>query len=229
MSVLHTHHVPSLIRKYWPLLLTIVAFVAASWVVNQHLPLLESVFEGHGPVIGLFLFISIGVAITMLPAASTLPLIPLGVALWGWPITAVLILLAWTIGAQLLFLLVRFFRQTRYGHWLEVPQLQSARHLVEQRGLVHAMLLRLVVEGDVLSYAFALFSTINGWRYFGQSLLTTVPTAIIYTYVGSMPLVLQLTAAALVVAMMLVRRYGFALHLHGMGLWRSFKPSLAIA
>lgn len=200
-----TSLVRTLLRQYWPLPLAILLFAAMSYGINTNADLLQTIFAGRDSIGAIMLFLALGVVVSMIPWASTLPFIPLGVALWGWPITSILMLAIWVIGGHVLFEVVRLLHYTRFASWLNVPQAQAARRLVENRNVVHSALLRFVVEGDVMSFAYASFSHIGRWEYFRLSLLATIPTAIVYTYVGSLSWQLQLAAALLVVLMLLGR------------------------
>ncbi len=217
------------LRQYWPLPIAILLFAAMSYGMNTHADVLQQIFSGWDSFGAIVLFVALGVIVSMVPWASTLPFIPLGVALWGWPVTSALMLAIWVIGGQLLFEIVRLLHHTRFASLLNVPQTRAARRLVDNRGLVHSALLRLLVEGDVMSFAYATFSGIGRWEYLRLSLVATIPTAIVYTYVGSLSWQLQLAAAALIVLLLLVnwllKRAGCRPGQAFRRSWRCFMPT----
>ncbi|MBP9751204.1 MAG: VTT domain-containing protein [Candidatus Peribacteraceae bacterium] len=197
-----------LLKQHWPLLLAALIVVASAWLSHTHAAALQSLFLGYGVLAGVGLFLLCGVLLTLVPGATTLPLIPIGVALWGWPATVALMLAVWLLGGQILFELVRLLKRTRFARWLQFSHAHSVRALVEEKTLLQAVLLRLVVEGDVLSYAFGLFSTMGSLEFFRHSLVATLPAAVVYTVVGSLPLLIQLSVVVLAAAAFAACRWG---------------------
>jgi hypothetical protein len=117
-------------------------------------------------------------------------------------------LAVWLLGGQILFELVRLLKRTRFAGRLELPENHAVRALVEENTLLQAALLRLVVEGDVLSYAFGFFSTMGSLEFFRHSLVATLPAALVYTAVGSLPLLVQLSVVVLAAGAFAACRWG---------------------
>jgi len=202
----NTAGVINVLRKHWPTLLAVLMFIGISTLVQMNIDSLLVMFEAVSPLIGVLLFLFVGIGISLIPSASTLPLIPLAVTLWGWPVAALLILLVWTIGGQILFLTVRFLGKPRVTKMIPSKNINAIGGFVEGKGVFSSMLVRFVVDGDILSYAFALFSNIKSWRYFGMSLVSSIPAALMYAYVGNTSFWLQIALMVMVFALFVVHK-----------------------
>ncbi len=190
-----------LLRQHRHLLIALAAFAAVSAAVQMNVEWLQAVFQASPPGVSVALFILLGVALVIIPTASILPFMPIAVAFWGWPLAAVLTLVAWVIGGQILFEAARRFGRPLVAKVLPARALSAAAGIV-RGGFLHSVLVRTVLHGDLVSYAFGLFSGVGRVEYAAVSAIGVAPAAVLYAYLGSLPLWIQLSALAAVGALL---------------------------
>ncbi len=180
-----------LTRTSWPLLGAFALFIVVSLVTQAHVADLQALFGSVHPAVSIGLFVLLGILLVVIPFASILPFMPIAVALWGWPVTAALTVVAWVAGGQILFEVARVFGKPVVSKVLSPSQLRTFSRIVGGKGLLHAILIRLVVHGDMISYAFGLFTSMRRSEFLLTSAVGVLPAAVIYAYLGSMPFIVQ--------------------------------------
>ena len=191
-----------LLKHIIPVLLSILLFVGISFYVREHLDAFRSLMEGaHG--YGKVAYVGLGVLSVVIPFASILPFVPVAVALWGWQTAAVLTCAAWVIGGQILFIFARKLGKPFVTRMLPESQMATLLRLVRDRGFLHSVLIRLVFHGDIISYAFGIFTHISGLRFFLVTVLAAAPSATAYAYYGSLPVAYQLGIGGIVILLLL--------------------------
>ena len=126
-----------------------------------------------------------GVAVVAAPV-TTLPLIPLAVGMWGWPITGVLSIIGWTVGAQIAFFLARRYGKKFVQRLISLERFSEFEKRFSTNNLFWTVvLLRMTVPVDVLSYALGLFSSMTSRSYFFATVIGITPFAFIFSYLGS--------------------------------------------
>ena len=111
-------------------------------------------------------------------------------------------MIAWVLGGQILFEISRSYGKLQIAKVLSASQIKKLSHMVEGKGLLHAILVRMVVHGDMVSYAFGLFTNIPRWEFGIVSAIGVAPAAILYAYFGSLPTLFQFGMIAAVVIML---------------------------
>ncbi|MDB4977961.1 MAG: hypothetical protein JWM56_147 [Candidatus Peribacteria bacterium] len=196
MFSMHTQTVLPILRKIWPAIPAFVIFIGVSYLLQSHLTTLEPLLKGSSPALGMFLYVLLGIATVAIPFGSLLPFIPIAVLLWGWLPTAFLTLLSWVLGGQILFEASRYFGKPLIGKYMQSSRLDSIAHLV-QGNFLHSLFIRMIVHGDIVSYAFGIFTTIGRWEFLAVTALGVAPGAFMYAYFGSLPFQYQLGMALL--------------------------------
>jgi len=124
---------------------------------------------------------------------STVPLIPLASHLWGWTIAGMLSIVGWVIGAQIAFILARWFGKPFVERIFPLKKLHTFENNFSDKNLFWTVaLLRIIVPVDILSYAIGLFSEMNSTPFFFATLIGVTPFAFIFAYAGTLPVRLQL-------------------------------------
>jgi uncharacterized membrane protein YdjX (TVP38/TMEM64 family) len=179
-------------QKFWPFILGICLFVVVSTIVHRYLPFLTNILtEGPSKSYGMTAYVLLGMASVVIPFASLIPVIPVAVALWGWKTTALLTILAWVLGGQILFELARHLGKSWVKKLIPAAQLDTVHAMIRDKNIFHAILIRTVIHGDIVSYAFGILTDISRWEFMLVTALGVAPSAIIYSLYGSMPLHLQ--------------------------------------
>ncbi len=187
-----------ILKHIIPVLLSILLFVGISFYVREHLDAFRLLMQGaHG--YGKAAYVGLGVLSVVIPFASILPFVPAAVALWGWQTAAVLTCAAWVIGGQILFVFARTFGKPFVTKMLPESQMTMLQELVRDKGFMHSVLIRFVFHGDIISYAFGIFTHISGVRFFFVTLLASAPSATAYAYYGSLPISYQLGIGGIVI------------------------------
>jgi uncharacterized membrane protein YdjX (TVP38/TMEM64 family) len=184
-----------LLRKLVPVLIGLVLFVAVSAYVKQHTEALTSAIQGSSMAWGMTLYVLLGILTVVIPFGSLLPFIPVAVTLWGWHMTAILTFCAWLIGGQLLFELARAYGKPYVAKLIPARQRATIKRMVQDRGIAHALALRFFTHGDLVSYAYGVFTPVSRWEFFVMTAVGVTPGAIIYSYAGALDLRLQVTIA----------------------------------
>src|SRR5205085_1276550 len=148
----------------------------------------------------MLLYVVLGIATVMVPFGSILPFMPLAVHLWGWPLTGTLTLLAWVIGGQILFEFSRAVGKPVIRKMMSEKRLQAIEHLVDKKGLFNALMIRMFVHEDLVSYAFGMFSSISRWEFLLVTAIGVAPGAYLYSYFGSLPIIYEILFATLGIA-----------------------------
>ncbi len=194
-------------KQYWPLALGAAMFVVVSLLSDAYDEQLTSLFAGDASAAGIALFLMLGIGISLVPTMSTLALIPLASSLWGWPVAALLIMVVWTVAGQILFEFARFIGKSRI-EWFFTPELtKTVEGLIGNQGFFKSLLLRFILDGEIVSYAFGIFSAVTRLEFFALSLMSSLPSALAYAYLGNLPLWLQLGALAFGVVPLLGAKY----------------------
>lgn len=173
-------------------------YIGVSMFLQAHFAEFQALFDKISPVQGMVLFIALATATVMIPFTSIIPVIPLAVALWGWWATALLCTLAWTLGGQILFEVSRLLGRTKMMKYLPPAQIETIHTLIRDKGLVHSILIRMVVHGDIISYAFGLFTKVNRWEFFLITALGVFPSAVLYALFGELPVKYQIVMAGVI-------------------------------
>jgi len=187
-----------MLKKHWPIFLALAMFIGVSFLVRSNIFIIQAIFQSTPPAMSGIAFVFLGIVMVVIPTASILPFMPLAVAAWGWPMAAALTLVAWVLGGQILFEVSRMFGKPLMTKVFSASQLQTFSRLVQGKGMMHSILVRLIVHGDVISYAFGLFTDIRRMEFCLVSAIGVAPAAVLYAYFGSLTFSVQLGIIAAV-------------------------------
>jgi len=198
------------ISKFKKIITPVVLIVAISaiFLVSSYfadiysIEIQNSIGEGS---IGLLLFFLINILAVVLAPFTTLPLIPIASALWGWFLTGIFLIISWTIGSQIAFYLSRRFGRKLVVKFINIDKLNILESRIPKENVFWSLvLLRMIVPVDVLSYAVGLFSKIKNKLFISATFVGIIPFAFIFAYVGTLPTKIQLIVAIEIIAAVLV-------------------------
>lgn len=149
---------------------------------------------------GMVTYVLLGILATVIAPVSTLPLIPLATALWGGFVSAVLNIIAWTIGAIIAFIISRKYGKPFLSRYIDMKKIANYEKLLGGKYIFwNIVLLRMTTPVDVLSYAIGLFSSVRLSAYAGATFIGIIPFAFVFSYLPEMPLLSQVCVAIFVV------------------------------
>ena len=191
------------VRNALSLVLIIVLFVLASVFVSNNVGFLEEYVDSAG-------FFSMAVYIFLLTLSivfvpfSAIPLMPIASELWGVPTAAMLAVLGWTIGSVIAFWLAR-----RYGRYfvekiISFKIIERAEKLIpEEHIFLTIVFLTMVMPYDGLAYVLGLFTKIKMRTFFLATFAGLIPFAFVFSYLGTLPVIYQVTGFLLAVLILL--------------------------
>ncbi len=167
-------------------LLALALFLGMSVVVESRLDAIQALItDSVGGMVTYTLCMMLLVAI---PFASSMALVPVASALWGWPLAGLLTLGAWLISSAILFLMLR-----RYGRSavLQVVPPSTTRRIMrflEATGTPGMIIIRAALTSDLSVYMLAFFTRISVGRFLTVSLVGLAVPAFAAAYVGGLSL-----------------------------------------
>jgi uncharacterized membrane protein YdjX (TVP38/TMEM64 family) len=184
---------PSVRAGLWVLALFVGGVAIARWYAAP----IEAALAAHANL-GIAVFVVSSALAVLVPAMTNLPLVPLAALAWGPWWTALLLLLGWTVGSALSFVLGRHARDLILRRFPSVQRHADIERLIHPRQrLASLVLLRMTFPVDVLSYALGLFSTRTT---LAESTLATVigaaPFALLFALAPTLPPLAQLALFA---------------------------------
>lgn len=143
-------------------------------------------YIGNG-FFGILLFIFVNILAVVIAPFSTLPLIPVATSMWGWFLTGVYSIVAWTIGAQIAFYISRIFGKKLVYKIVSAEKIgEIEKRIPEKNTFWSLVLLRMIVPVDILSYAVGLFSKIKAKTFLATTFIGVIPFAFIFAYIGTL-------------------------------------------
>jgi uncharacterized membrane protein YdjX (TVP38/TMEM64 family) len=134
---------------------------------------------------GMLFYVAGATLTTVIAPLSFLPIMPIAVMLWGSFLTAVLSILAWSLGAGIAFVIARKFGRPLVLKLLGEKKMQFAATILPRKRLFLAIVfLRMVLPVDLLSYALGLFVDMSFSRYMLATILGLTPFAFAFAYLA---------------------------------------------
>ncbi len=169
-----------------------LVFLGASYASERFAPVLERAIGAAGTT-GMALYVLVIMGIVLIPFATTLPMIPVAVSVWGHVAAAGLTLLGWGVGAFIAFSIARRFGDAfrrRILVFQRVRELGSA--LPRQYYFWGTVLFGIIgMPVDMLSYALGLFTPIRPFRFLAATVIGLTPFAFFISYTATLPALYQ--------------------------------------
>ncbi len=179
------------------IILVILLFVLAIFLTQIYSTQIGSYLDfGY---IGMGLYVLLGISATVVAPVSTIPLIPVATALWGGLITALLNIIAWTIGAIIAFVISRRFGKPLIKKYVNLEKVSCYENLLGEKYIFwNIVVLRIIIPVDILSYAIGLFTSVKLSTYAIASFLGIIPFAFVLSYLPTMSLVYQISLGIII-------------------------------
>ncbi len=174
-------------RSLWLTLLGLAAvFAVVTYFANAHQDILRS-FVQNSPVVGVFIYLVLGMFDAVIAPGSTLPLVPLAGKLWGPWWGALLTIGGWTWGSTVAFFLADKFGQPVVRHLVSQKKLLAVKGYIPHNLFWGVVMVRLVLPLDVTSYAIGLFTNMRYADYIGATVIGVAPGAFLLSSLGTLP------------------------------------------
>lgn len=133
------------------------------------------------------------ITLALVPLGSTLPLIPVAVAVWGKTIAAFLTIGGWMISAAIAFFISRRFGKPIVERLVPIQYVTWMRDMIPKKNL-HIGVVVIALIGapvDIASYTLGLFSTIRARSFLPLLLIGQIPFAFFVASTATLPLLYQ--------------------------------------
>lgn len=184
---MHTTTLYQLVLALRPLLLISLLFIGATVLFTRYETAITELVATQSVLsAGLYVLVFI-ISIVAVPI-SAVPLIALGVGVWGVLITTVLSVIGWTIGAFIAFTLARLYGRPLVARLISPATLSQFERLVPEHHLFGFILLtRSVLPFDGASYVFGLVPHISTRTHIVATFLGLIPFCLFMAYLGTLP------------------------------------------
>lgn len=164
-----------------------IIFVASGYFSGKYEPVLQELVASSNTWIGILVYTAASALLgVVLAPASTLPFLPIAVALWGSWITAAATLFGWTIGATIAFILARKYGRPLVEKMINIKRAEQISKIITVGHPFWAIVIfRIFLPVDILSYAVGLFMNISLRSYVLATFLGLVPCTILFTQLAS--------------------------------------------
>ena len=161
----------------------VALFIAAQYFARNYSVQIQSVISTEQQGVAMVLYGLFAIAAVVVAPIASLPLVPVVAAIWGSFATVVVTAIAWTLGSIIAFLLARTYGRQVIGKVVDMESMQKLEAMMGADNVfVSALLLRMVVPVDILSYALGLFSTIRLVPYSVATAIGIVPFVVFFSY-----------------------------------------------
>jgi uncharacterized membrane protein YdjX (TVP38/TMEM64 family) len=179
-------------KEIMGMILVAMLFLGASYGSEKFAGALEGVVA-TGSIWSMLAYVLFIIGIVLTPLASTLPLVPVAVVVWGHIPAAGLTLLGWAISSNLA---IRISRKYGRRFLVKVLPFKVIRHfadMVPESNLVGGVtvLAMLGAPIDIVSYAIGLFTGLNVWVHTLALTLGAIPFIFFLTYTATLPIIYQ--------------------------------------
>ncbi len=142
--------------------------------------------------LGMIVFIIVIVFEIIFVPLNPVPFIPLATNLWGWKISGTLILIGWTMGSLLAFLIARKSR-TYLEKKVSFDKIRKIEKVIPERNVfLGIILLRICAPFDLISYGIGFFSKVDWKVYLFASFIGYAPLAFALAYLGAISIFYQI-------------------------------------
>ncbi len=144
---------------------------------------------------GMVAYVLLAFVATVIAPLSAMPLLPLASSLWGPLLTALLSIVAWTLGSIVAFVLARSLARPFVVRFVDLAYAEKVTAgLMGEATFLRLVLLRMIVPVDVLSYAIGLLVPISLARYTLATAIGVTPFAFLFSYAHVLPTWLQVAS-----------------------------------
>jgi uncharacterized membrane protein YdjX (TVP38/TMEM64 family) len=181
----------------------VIMFIAVSYIAQNHLDFFKNYIKDT--FLSMIIYVLILIVSVVLAPIDLAFLIPVAISFWGWFITALLTLLGWTLGSAVAFVLARRYGAPLLRRAVSLEKIYKYEKFMPQHHIFLGIIsLRLAIPIDLISYALGLFTSIKFWPYFFATLIGFAPLAFFLSYLGTLPITLQIIGFGILLVIVLL-------------------------
>ena len=134
---------------------------------------------------GPFAFISLAFLVVVVAPLTIIPLIPVASVVFGPFWAGLYTIIGWFLGSVVDFIIARKFGKPVLKKFVSLKTVEKYENYIpKEMEFWWVILLRVVVQVDILSYALGLFSRVSLWKYSLATLIGMTPMAFVISYAG---------------------------------------------
>lgn len=183
-----------IIKLFFGAIPIILLFIGVSYIVQTNIEILKELILGN-QFWGITIYIFLEIIATVIAPLTTIPLIPLISAVYGWFWAGVITYVGWLAGAIIVFYISRKWGKPFVRKFMSLKEIESMEKSVSRKKKIWTLIfLRMTIPADILSYALGLFSSISWKTYIISTVIGIIPFTFLLAYIGSIPFIYQLLA-----------------------------------
>jgi uncharacterized membrane protein YdjX (TVP38/TMEM64 family) len=172
-------------RHYIFLGFVLLLVIAPIFFPNSWIEEMKTIIREVGYIPGLMILSFLLVLATVVAPINTLSLVPFASVTFGWPITTFVLIVSWTLGAVIAFLIARRFGKSALRNWRMFREAENySSRVPHDLSFLSLIFLRMLIPVDLLSYAVGLFTNISLFRYTLATLIGVAPFSFVWSYGG---------------------------------------------
>lgn len=191
---------------------TIAVSLLLGFLFSDRLRALREPIHAH-PVLGIGIFLGVLIIITMFPFISSLPLLPVAGAVWGFFLGGIYATAGWWFGGLLAFMVARKWGRPILEKYISFGKLDSWEEQVPNDinfwGIVFA---RIILPPGIPSYVVGLMEHISFTQFALASLVGGIPISFLLVGLGSAvasgSIAIFLACSLLIVLILVISSYG---------------------
>lgn len=173
-------------RIYIFLLVVIIAIILWSSALLENL-LLDAastleIYIKENPVLGVLIFIGLGIISTLLSFFTSIPLVPIAVLIWGASNVFLMLMAGWLMGSIISYYIGAYAGYPIIRHVVPTEKLEVYQEKVSRRTPFWIIyLFRLSLPAEIPGYILGIIRY-KFWKYFLATFLAELPFALIAAY-----------------------------------------------
>jgi len=141
-------------------------------------------FFNKNPVLGVVIFLLLGVFSSMFSLFTSVPLVPVGIMAWGNFLTIILLLTGWMIGSIFAYYIGWYAIYPKIKNLVLFEKIEYYRHQLSKKLEFEIILMfRMAMPAEIASYALGSLKYHFG-KYLFATFITELPFAVLMVYLG---------------------------------------------
>lgn len=170
----------------------IFLFLLSSYLTKIYIVQLKNLIEKYY-LLGIIIYLFWGIIDAIGVPISNIPLIPIVVSVYGFYLGVFLTSLGWLIGSLFAFKIARKYGIDIVKRFISLKKIEAFQsYLPERDFFIAAIFSRIIAPHDFVNYGYGIFTKISKKIFLSASLIGIIISALIYSYVDTLPLIYQI-------------------------------------
>ncbi len=172
------------IKPFLDVFIIILLFVVSSYLIKSNIDYFRNTI-GDG-IFSMLIYVFISILSEVIVPIASVPLIPIASHIWGWPLTAILSIIGWTIGSFIAFMIARIYGVKIVERFVSMKKIQKYEKKIPKEHIFWSIVfIRMVFPVDIVSYVLGLFSEIDTKTFVLATAIGITPFAFLFAYLGN--------------------------------------------